>query len=158
MKLLKLLTFLPHDAIEALEAEGRAKPEARTPQRALARELTTLVHGQTALDAALRASEILFGGSLEGITEDLFNDVAGEAPTIEIPRAEIGGPIGDLFVRANLSASKSEARRDLTSGGLYLNNVRCADPARTVSADDLLFGRYLLLRKGKRSYAVISAQ
>jgi tyrosyl-tRNA synthetase len=158
VKLLKLLTFLPHDAIDALEADGRATPEARTPQKALAREMTTLVHGQAALDAALRASEILFGGSLDGITEDLFNDVAGEAPTVDVPRAEIGGPIGDLFVRAKLSASKSEARRDLTAGGLYLNNVRCSDPARTVSADDLLFGRYLLLRKGKRSYAVISAQ
>jgi tyrosyl-tRNA synthetase len=159
VKLLKMLTFLSHEEITALEAEGAAKPEARGPQKALAREMTTLVHGTDALDAAMRASEILFGGSLDGVTEQIFGDVVGEVPTVTLASADVvGATVGDLFVRAGLAASKGEARRDLAAGGLYLNNVRCTDPARTAVASDLLFGRHLLLRKGKRSYAVISAQ
>jgi tyrosyl-tRNA synthetase len=69
-----------------------------------------------------------------------------------------GAPVADLFVRAGLSASKGEARRDIVAGGAYINNVRSADAARLVGVQDLLFDKYLLLRKGKRSYAVIEVE
>ncbi len=160
IKLLKTLTFLSRDEITALETELQANPGARAAQKALAREMTTLVHGADALAAALKASDILFGGSLDGVTEDIFNDVVGEVPTKELERAKLdgaGSPIIDLVVASGLEPSKGAARKSLEAGGVYLNNVR-ADLTRTVTTADLLFGKYLLLRKGKRSYAVLSAK
>ena len=159
-KLLRVLTFLGREEIEVLETELRANPGARAAQKALAREMTTLVHGADALAAALKASEILFGGSLDGISETLFQDVVGEIPTKPVESAKLAGAgaaIADLVVLAGLAPSKGQARKDLESGGIYLNNVR-ADHTRTVTSADLLFGRHLLLRKGKRSYVVLSAQ
>ncbi len=157
-KLLRVLTFLSRSEVEALEAELKANPGARGAQKALAREMTTLVHGTEALAAALKASEILFGGSLEGITAGIFQDVVGEVPTqpLELARlAGAGAPIADLVVHAGLAPSKGQARKDLESGGIYLNNVR-VEHTRLVTAADLLFGQHLLLRKGRRSYVVLS--
>lgn len=158
VKLLKTLTFLSRDEIAALETELVANPGARAAQKALAREMTTLVHGADALAGALKASEILFGGSLDGVTEAIFNDVVGEVPTKDLERAKLegpGSPIADLVVHAGLAPSKGQARQKLQEGGVYLNNVRVSEAAKTASADDLLFGKYLLLRVGKRNYAVI---
>lgn len=160
IKLLKTLTFLSRDEISALETELAANPGARAAQKALAREMTTLVHGADALAAALKASEILFGGSLDGVTEAIFNDVVGEVPTKDLERAKLdgaGAPIADLVVHAGLEQSKGAARKSLEAGGVYLNNVR-VDHTRAVTSADLLFGKYLLLRKGKRTYAVLTAR
>ena len=157
-KLLRVLTFLSKEEIEALDAELNSNPGARGAQKALAREMTTLVHGAEALASALKASEILFGGSLDGITAEIFKDVVGEVPTKPLEPAKLEGPgtpIADLIVHAGLAPSKGQARKDLESGGIYLNNVR-ADHTRMVTAGDLLFGQHLLLRKGKRSYVVLS--
>ncbi|MBI2517015.1 MAG: tyrosine--tRNA ligase [Opitutae bacterium] len=158
IKLLKSLTFLSRDEIAALEAEFKANPGARAAQKALAREMTTLVHGQEALNAALKASEILFGGSLDGISEAIFHDVVGEVPTKDLEQVKLegaGAAIADLVVHAGLASSKGAARKDLEAGGIYLNNTR-VDHTRAVTTNDLLFGKHLLLRKGKRTYAVLS--
>ncbi len=160
VKLLKALTFLPQDEIATLDAEVKANAGARVAQKALAREMTTLVHGADALHAALKASEILFGGSLDGVSETIFNDVVGEVPTKELEKAKLegaGSPIIDLVVHSGLEQSKGAARKSLEAGGVYLNNVR-AELAHTVTTNDLLFGKYLLLRKGKKSYAVLAVQ
>lgn len=159
VKLLKTLTFLSREEITALETELTANPGARAAQKALAREMTTLVHGADALAGALKASEILFGGSLDGVAESIFNDVVGEVPTKDLEKAKLEGPgtpIADLIVQAGLENSKGAARKALEAGGIYLNNVRVPDHTRNVTAADLLFGKYLLLRKGKRSYAVLT--
>jgi tyrosyl-tRNA synthetase len=161
VKLLKTLTFLTRDEIAALEAELQANPGARAAQKALAREMTTLVHGPEALAAALKATEILFGGSLDGVSEAIFNDVVGEVPTkeLELARLEAAGtPITDLIVHSGLENSKGAARKALEAGGIYLNNVRVPDHTRSVMTSDLLYGKYLLLRKGKKSYAVLIAR
>ena len=158
---LRKFTFLDRAAIEPLEAAHAANPGAREAHKALAREVTTLVHGPDALAAALRASEILFGGPLDGVTEDIFNDVAGEVPTKDLEQAKLAGtgaPIIDLIVHSGLENSKGAARKALEAGGIYLNNVRVTDLARVVTVADLLFGKYLLLRKGKKSYAVLAAK
>jgi tyrosyl-tRNA synthetase len=160
IKLLKTLTFLSREEIGALESALQSNPGARAAQKALAREMTTLVHGADALAGALKASEILFGGALDGVTEAIFNDVVGEVPTKDLERARLegaGAPIADLVVHAGLETSKGSARKSLEAGGVYLNNVR-VDHTRSVTATDLLFGKHLLLRKGKRSYAVLSAR
>jgi len=158
IKLLKTLTFLSREEITALETELKANPGARAAQKALAKEMTTLVHGEGAVAAALKATEILFGGSLEGISEAVFHDVVGEVPTKDLELAKLegaGAPIIDLIVHSGLANSKGAARKDLEAGGIYLNNIRVPDHTRSVTTNDLLFGKYLLLRKGKKSYAVI---
>ncbi|MBL9200606.1 MAG: tyrosine--tRNA ligase [Opitutaceae bacterium] len=158
---LRKFTFLSRPEIEDLEAKHAANPGAREAHRALARAVTALVHGDAALAAALKASEILFGGSLDGVTEEIFSDVVGEVPTKEVERAKLaapGAPLTDLLVHAGLCPSKGQARKDIEGGGIYVNNVRVAEATRTVTADDLLFGQHLLLRKGKRSYAVLTAR
>ncbi len=160
-KLLRFLTFLPVDRIEELERQQTANPGGRPAQQALARELTTLVHGEHACTDAVRASQILFGGELAGIAESTFNEIVGEVPTKSLERARLDGAglaLTELFVHAGLSTSKGQARKDLEGGGAYLNNVREADVHRLVTTGDLLFGRHLLLRKGKRSYTVVTVQ
>jgi tyrosyl-tRNA synthetase len=123
--------------------------------------VTSLVHGESACADAIRASEILFGGGLDGINERVFKDVVGEVPTIEIDRAKLdapGMPIVDSVVAAALSPSKGQARKDVEAGGISVNNVRVGEVARTLTSSDLLFGRHILLRKGKRNYAVLSVR
>jgi tyrosyl-tRNA synthetase len=156
---LRKFTFLTRAEIEPLEAAHAANPGAREAHKALAREVTKLVHGADALAAALKATDILFGGSLDGITEEIFNDVVGEVPTKQLERARLDGsglPVADLIVHSGLAPSKGAARKDLEAGGIYLNNVRVPDHSRAIAASDLLFGKHLLLRKGKRSYAVVT--
>ena len=161
IKLLKVLTFVPRAEIEQVERDHAQNPGARAAHKRLARELTTLVHGPTACDDAVRASEIMFGGALDGISESVFQDVVGEVPTGTVDKAELAGagaPLVDLLVLSGLSSSKGQGRKDVEGGGIYLNNVRVSEFSRGVTTSDLLFGKYLLLRKGKRTYAVLSVE
>ena len=158
---LKKFTLLPRAELEALAAEHARNPGVRAAQKTLAREVTTLVHGQSACDDAVRASEIMFGGGLKGVTENVFKDVVGEVPTRDLDKAKLAGagtPIIDLLLPAGLCSSKGQARKDLEAGGISLNSVRVTDHARPVTTGDLLFGKYLLLRKGKRTYAVLEVR
>lgn len=161
IQLLKYFTFLDRDALNALAQAHEENPGRREAHRALAEAVTTLIHGKEAMQDAVRASQILFGGDLEGISEELFGDVAGEVPTKDIPRADLDGEgIGllDLLVTAGLCPSKGQARKDVQGGGIYVNNVRCDDFSASVGADRLLFGKHLLLRKGKKNYVVLTAR
>lgn len=158
VKLLKVLTFLPKDEIDALEAEVTHAPGARAAQKALAAAVTTLVHGADACSDAQKASTIMFGGGLDGISEAVFTDVVGEVPTSDFGPDQLSGEgtsLIDLVVQAGLCPSKGQARKDIAAGGIYVNNERSNDIARNLTASDLLFGQYLLLRKGKRNYAVL---
>lgn len=153
---LRKFTFLSREAIEALEVEHAADPGARSAQRALAAAVTTLVHGEAACTAAQAASAVLFGASLEAITPAVFEEVIAELPLSQFERARFDGEglgVIDVLVDSGLSPSRGQARKDIVGGGIYINNLRCADPAAKLRGEDLLFGRYLLLRKGKRHYA-----
>ena len=157
---LRKFTFLARAEIEDLEAKHAANPGAREAHKALARAVTALVHGEAALAAALKASDILFGAEIGDTTEETFRDVVGEIPTKPLERAKLGAPgyaLTDALVQAGLAPSKGQARKDIEGGGIYVNNVRAAEIARTLTEGDLLFGKHILLRKGKRSYAVLSA-
>ena len=161
VRYLKYFTFLSVDEIAALEKQHAEKPEAREAHKALAKAATDLVHGPGATQDAIRASEILFGGSLDGVGENTFSDVVGEVPSSEIDKAKLQGPgtpLVELLVQSALCPSKGQARKDIEGGGIYVNNVREASATRAVTAHDLLFGKHLLLRKGKRNYAVLSAR
>lgn len=161
IRYLKFFTFLPRDEITALEAQHTANPGVRAAQRALGRAATGLIHGESAAREAVRASEILFGGGLAGVSESAFNEIAGEAPAKEIAKASLDGaglPLVELLVRAGLSQSKGQARKDVEGGGVSLNNIREADFQRVVTSHDLLFGKRLLIRKGKKNYVVVTAK
>src|SRR5881296_1135895 len=158
---LKYFTFLSREEIEALEMQHAEKPEGRAAHKALAKAATDLVHGPSATAEALRASEILFGGGLDGIAESAFNEIVGEVPTKEIEKARLDGtglPLVEVLVHSGLCTSRRQARQDIEGGGVYLNNVRESNVNRAVMNADLLFGKHLLLRKGKRNYVVVTAK
>ncbi|WCJ60362.1 tyrosine--tRNA ligase [Fontisphaera persica] len=161
IRYLKYFTFLKREEIEALEQKHQANPGAREAHRALAWAMTEMVHGSTAAREAVRASEVLFGGDLEGISAATFQEILGEAPTRLAQPSVLGGtgwPLVEAVVAAGLSPSKGQARKDIESGGIYVNNVRVAEVQRTLTSSDLLFGQYLLLRKGKKNYVIVSFQ
>jgi tyrosyl-tRNA synthetase len=160
IRYLKYFTFLGQDEIATLEKQHLEKPELRAAHKALAKEMTDLIHGAPATSEAMRASEILFGGEMTGISEATFHDIVGEIPSREIERSKLepSTPLAELLVLSGLSASKGQARKDVEGGGIYMNNVRQMDPQRIMSVADLLFGKHLLLRKGKRNYVVITAR
>ena len=152
---LRVFSFRTRDEIEALEAAAATRPDAREAQRALAAEVTELVHGPDAAMRAAEAAEALFGqGDLAALDAATL-----EAAFADLPRAEMGEANGmpsvlDLLVASGLSDSRGQARRVLAEGGAYVNNVRVSDPAAVPDRSTLLAGRWLLLRRGKRSLAV----
>ncbi|MFD9598419.1 tyrosine--tRNA ligase [Kitasatospora sp. NPDC059973] len=150
---LRIFSFRSKEEIEELERETTERPAARLAQRALAEELTTLVHGAEQYDRAVAASKALFG---QGDLADL------EAPTLaaalaEVPRAEVAElqPVVDLLVAVGLAPSRSAARRTIKEGGAYLNNVKVTDEEAMPAEADLLHGRWLVLRRGKRNLAAV---
>lgn len=155
---LRKLTTLGREEIEDWERQHAANPGARAAHRALAAAVTTLVHGAEATVEARKASEILFGGDLAGVSEATFREIVGEVPTHRVPGDGLGAGLGlvELLVQSGLCPSKGQARKDVEGGGIYINNVRESSVQRTVTAGDLLFARHLLLRKGKRNYVVVT--
>ena len=160
VRYLKYFTFLSRDEVEELASQHEAEPHARIAHKALAREVTALVHGEEAVTEAIRASEILFGGELEGITEATFREVAGEVPTCELSTDRFGGEglwLPELLHEAGLAQSRGQARKDVKGGGVYVNGKRIDNEQHKLTASDLMFGKYVLLRRGKRNYAVVIA-
>ncbi|MBC13413.1 MAG: tyrosine--tRNA ligase [Rhodothermaceae bacterium] len=155
---LKYFTWLERDDIEALEAEMEANPGRRGAQRALARAVTTLVHGEEATEAAERAGRALFGGDLDALDAKALAEVFEEAPSIELPADRFDGdgvPVIDLLVEAGLTASKGEARRTIQGGGVRVGDDRVEDIDRTVTRADAVDGAVMVLRKGKKSVALV---
>ncbi len=160
IRYLKYFTFLNREEIEALEKAHLENPGARSAHKALAKAVTDLIHSEHATNEAVRASEILFGGDLEGISETTFNEIVGEVPTKEIEKPKLDGagiPFVELLVHSGLFPSKGQARKDIEGGGVNLNNVRETNFQRAVTTNDLLFGKHILLRKGKKNYVVVTA-
>ncbi len=161
IRYLKYFTFLSREEIESLEKQHAENPGARVAHKALAKATTDLIHGSSATAEAIRASEILFGGELAGVSETTFNDIVGEVPTKEIEKAKLEGtglPLVELLVHSGLCPSKGQARKDIEGGGVNINNIREASAARAVTSNDLLFGKHILLRKGKKNYVVVTAR
>ena len=152
---LKLFTFLPRAEIDAVLATLKANPAAREAQRALARDVSERVHGPDATAKVIRASEVLFGGFNPHAADDATFDVlAQELPTATVA-ARDGLSLVDAVVQAGLAKSKSEARRSIEQGGIYVNQAREKDVARSIGNADWLAGRNLLLRKGKKDYGLL---
>jgi tyrosyl-tRNA synthetase len=155
---LRTFSFRSQEEIDALLAAMAERPQAREAQRALATELTALVHGEAERDAAEAAGRALFGqGDLADLPAATLTAALSEAPNVVIPAAEVVDGLlpayDDLFARVGLVASKSAARRTIDEGGAYANNVRVADPAAQMRVSDLHHGEWLVLRRGKKAFA-----
>jgi tyrosyl-tRNA synthetase len=155
---LKYFTWLSKAEIEELEESVRAKPEQRAAQIRLARELTKQLHGVTALERAERASKALFSEEIDQLTPEELLDVFREAPSTRVEKSKLAGkgmPLVDLAVLAQLAASKSELRRLVEGGGVYVNNRRISDAAKSIFVSDALHGRFLVLRRGQKEFRLV---
>jgi tyrosyl-tRNA synthetase len=153
VRYLRWFTFLPASEIAELDEATATRPHERSAQWRLARELTTLVHGAAATDSVEHASQALFGrGDLARLDESTLAAALREASVADL---KPGAPDGivDLLVASGLSESKNAARRTLAEGGAYVNNTRIDDAEWTPVPTDFLYGRWLVLRRGKRNIA-----
>jgi len=152
-ELLRIFTFLSREEIDDLEQQTEEKPFLRAGQKRLADEVTALVHGEEEVEHAKAAAAALFGGGdLSTIKPGTLASALREAGGTTLPAGELPG-ILDLLVRAGLATSKGDARRTVTEGGAYLNNVRVEDPDLQPSESDLVAGSWLVLRRGKKNFA-----
>jgi len=155
---LKFFTWLSKEEIDELEQNVKTAPEKRGAQRRLAREVTTMLHGETELDKAVRASEVLFGKEISGLSVEQIVDIFADVPSTEIAKAQIatdGFTLGDALVLTGLAPSKGEAKRLVQGGGVAVNNVRADDPRKSISVSDFIHGQVLVLRKGAKHYHLI---
>ncbi len=154
---LRFYTFLSHDEILSLDAETAAHPERRTAQRALAREVVALVHGEAEVTKCEEASAALFGEEIANLSEEMLLAITEDAPSTEIGRQSIrdGILLVDALEQSGLATSRSDARRTIGGRGAYVNNVQQSDVGRVLGTDDLLHDRYIVLRKGPRGVHVL---
>ncbi len=156
--LLKYFTWLTQAEIAELEVRVAEHPERREAQRTLAQELTRLTHGETALTKAEQASQVLFGGEIAGLDAADIADIFADVPSSEVSKARFEGA-GVLFVdlvdELGITRSKGEARRLLANGGFYVNNVQVAESDRSLTLADTFEGRFVVLRRGKKSYHLV---
>jgi tyrosyl-tRNA synthetase len=155
---LKLFTLLDQEEVAELGVAIAERPHERAAQRALAEDVTRRVHGETGLSRAQQATQVLFGGVLAGLSGEEIADIFSDVPSSEFPRQDFDGdgmPVVDLLADSGVGSSKGDARRSIQGGGVYLNNVRVEDVDRSVSLEDALEGRFLVLRKGKKNYHLV---
>ncbi|MFE5217899.1 MULTISPECIES: tyrosine--tRNA ligase [unclassified Streptomyces] len=152
-KYLRILSFRSREELEELERQTEERPQARAAQRALAEELTTLVHGAGQTEAVVAASKALFGqGELAELDGPTLTAALSEVPHVRVTEL---GPVVDLLAEVGLVASKSAARRTVKEGGAYVNNVKVASEDAVPAKEDLLHGRWLVLRRGKKNLAAV---
>ncbi len=161
--LLRVFSFKSREEIEDLSRQSVEHPAARAGQRALAEELTTLVHGEEETRRAKAASQALFGqGELSELDQRTLASAVAELRPHQIPGH--GGvasttvnlpPVANLMAAAGTAPTVSAARRVIAEGGAYLNNHRITDVNKVPTAEDLLYGRYLILRRGKRTLGAV---
>jgi tyrosyl-tRNA synthetase len=153
VRYLRMFTFLAREEIDALEADTQERPHLRAAQRKLAEEFTTLVHGAHATSQVVAASGALFGrGELRDLDESTLNAAMAEVPTGSARLSE-SPTIVDLLVSSGLADSRGAARRAVKEGGAYVNNQKITDEEWQPAAGDLLHGRWLVVRRGKRTVA-----
>ena len=155
---LKFFTWLSQGEIKELADRVEREPEKREAQRRLAREVTAMLHGETELEKAVRASEVLFGREISGLSVAEIVDIFADVPSTEIDKSKLDGDgfaLSDALVLSGLVPSKGEAKRLVQGGGVAINNVRADDVRKSISASDFIDGQVLVLRKGARHYHLI---
>jgi tyrosyl-tRNA synthetase len=155
---LKYFTFQDQESIQALEAALAERPEERDAQRCLANEVTRLVHGETALERAQRASQVLFGGEISGVSAEEIQEIFAHVPSSVFVKSELEGngvSIVEYLNSTGTASSLSDARRLIAAGGAYLNNQRIVDANQRVGLEDTIDGRFLVNRKGSKNYRLV---
>ena len=158
VRYLRYFTLLGAEEISELESSHADRPHERVAHRALAEDVTRCVHGDDGLAGAQRATKVLFGGEISGLGADEISDVFADVPSSEIAGTELEGEgtgVLDLFANAGVCKSRGEARRSVEGGGLSINNVRVEDIEAVVRTEDAIEGRFLVLRKGKKTYHMV---
>ncbi|MGM8215636.1 tyrosine--tRNA ligase [Bacillaceae bacterium W0354] len=156
IKFLKSFTFLPLDEISELEKEVEERPEQRKAQQTLAEEMTKLVHGEEALNQAIRISEALFSGDIKALNKKEIESGFKDVPSFTLNENE--KVLVDLLVEAKISPSKRQAREDITNGAIYINGDRQQDINYVVSNQDKIDGEFTVIRRGKKKYFLIRHQ
>lgn len=159
VRYLKYFSLFSKDEIEELAAAVESEPHRRAAQKALAEEVTGRVHGEAGLANAVQATRALFGGEITGLGADEIADIFADVPSSEIRRDDLGAEgksLVELLEESGVASSRSDARRSIEGGGVYVNNQRAEDPARMVTMDDTIGGRFMVLRKGKKNYHLVA--
>lgn len=160
IRYLKLYTFLDPSEIEDLAEKVSSQPAKRAAQLRLAQEVTRIVHGESGLSQAVRVTDAFFKGAFENLSESELLDVFEGSEATRVPRMSIeAGALKyeDFAVSSGLAKSLSEVRRTANQGGMYLNSRRVDDSAQSLSLDDLLHGRFIVLRRGRREHRLVIA-
>jgi len=155
---LKYFTWLSQAEISELEESLRTEPEQRKAQKQLARQVTAMLHGETELAKAVRASEVLFGKEISGLGVNEILDIFADVPSTELEKSKLesdGFTLGDALVLSGLAPSKGEAKRLVQGGGVAVNNARVNDARKPISASEFIEGKVLVLRKGAKHYHLI---
>jgi tyrosyl-tRNA synthetase len=155
---LRFFTWLNEGDIRELESAVQQQPEQREAQRRLAREMTRMVHDETALQKAEQASQVLFGGEVTGLTGSEVADIFTDVPSGEVSAQKLQGEgmtVIDILLDCKAVPSKGEARRAIEAGGIYLNNRRVANAATRITSADVIDNRFIVLRRGRKNYWLI---
>ena len=150
VKYLKYFTFLSHDEIDALAEKVKTQPEKREAQRALAREVTTFVHGEDAMHEAEKISEILFSGDIKELTAEQVEQVFGKMPSVEVSREKQNLVI--WLVDNGIEPSRRQAREDVKNGAIRVNGERIQDLDYELDPTAAFDGKYVVIRRGKKKY------
>ncbi|QNK89703.1 tyrosine--tRNA ligase [Sporosarcina sp. resist] len=153
VKYMKIFTFIEREEIEAFEITVQEEPHLRKAQLRLAEEMTRLIHGQEALDQAIRISKALFSGDLKTLTANEMKDAFKDVPSFEMAKEDKN--IVDFIVDSGVSPSRRQAREDVTNGAISLNGERVTDTAYEVSAADRLDDAFTIVRRGKKNYKMV---
>ncbi len=157
MKYLAFFTFLDRETTGHLAAQVSDAPHQRAGQKRLAEEVTRMIHGETALEHAVKASAAMFGGELAGLDENTLADIFCEVPSATLARTLLDGAtlLLDAITSVGVFASKGEARRMVKNGGLYLNNERIDDESTKLTEESLCAGNIAVIRKGKKNFHLL---
>jgi tyrosyl-tRNA synthetase len=155
---LRFLTELSHEEIETLDKSRSDQPHLRESQKRLAEELTRLIHGDSGLAAARKATDVFFGAEIENLSDAQLTDIFADVPSKTLPPDRLSGdglPLMDALVESGLAKSKSDARRTIEQGGAYINNRPCAGVNSKLTPSDLASQTVMVLRSGKKKYALL---
>lgn len=154
IKFLKYFTFLSHDEIDRLEQSLQEAPHLREAQKALAEDVTRFIHGQDALDDAIRISDALFKGDLKSLSADELKAGFKDVPQVELSLETTN--LVDAIVETGISSSKRQAREDINNGAIYINGERQQDLKYELSEEDKIEGEFTIIRRGKKKYFMVN--
>jgi len=160
-KMLNFYTFLSQEEIAEYAQAIRDEPHKREAQKRLAAEVTRLVHGESGLAKATKASDVFFGGDLDGLGAQEIEDIFADVPSAKVGKDELSGegvPLATLLADTGIAKSRGEARRLISNGGVYLNNVKADEADQAVTLAQSIDGQFFVIRKGKKNYNLVKVE